>query len=283
MTESVAIVGRGRIGAGIGLALSAGGTAVTLLVRSPGSVGDLPVAVEPAAWREVIARCRVVLVATPDDAIPAAATALAELDVIGGGHSVLHCSGLLDQTALAPLTPSGAALGSLHPLMAVPDAVEAPTRLRGAFAGVEGDARAIEAAVRLSERCGMQPVRLTSAAKPAYHAAAAMVSNFTVAVYAAARRVAEAGGVAADMAAKIYLPLLRGTVDNLEHHDPVVALTGAIRRGDAETVRAHLGAVGAGDLRRLYLELGWATLTLARDAGLDPARVASIERVLRGD
>jgi predicted short-subunit dehydrogenase-like oxidoreductase (DUF2520 family) len=256
---------------------------VTLLVRSPGSPGELPVAIGFASWGAAITRSRLVLVATPDAAITTVATTLAGLDAIRPGQVVLHCSGLLDRSVLAPLAAAGAALGSFHPLMAVSEAREAPARFQGAFAGVEGDPAAVEAASWLAEQCGMRPVVLAPASKPAYHAAAAMVSNFTVAVYAVARQVAEAGGVAPEVAGEIYLPLLRGTVENLERQDPVRALTGAIRRGDADTVRAHLAAVGAGDLRRLYLELGWATLTLARAAGLDAALAARIERVFRGE
>jgi predicted short-subunit dehydrogenase-like oxidoreductase (DUF2520 family) len=284
MEDNIAIVGRGRIGSALGLAWAAAGADVTLLARGAGAGVELPLAIGRDAWLGAIRRAGVVVLATPDAAITEAAASVAELNVLTPAHVVLHCSGLLDRTALEPAQPSGAALGSVHPLMAVTSsAAVAMERLRGAFAGIEGDARAEEAAERLARMAGMFPVRISATAKPAYHAAAAMTSNFTVAVYDAARRVAVHGGVPESLARQIYLPLLRGTVENLETEAPSVALTGAIRRGDAATVAAHLAAVGSGDLRRLYLELGWATLALARQGGLEPALADRIGKVLRGD
>jgi predicted short-subunit dehydrogenase-like oxidoreductase (DUF2520 family) len=282
MEDNIAIVGRGRIGSALGLAWAAAGADVTLLARGAGAGVELPLAIGRDAWLGAIRRAGVVVLATPDAAITEAAASVAELNALSPAHVILHCSGLLDRTALEPAQPSGAALGSLHPLMAVTSsAAVAMERLRGAFAGIEGDARAEEAAERLARMAGMFPVRISATAKPAYHAAAAMTSNFTVAVYDAARRVAVHGGVPESLARQIYLPLLRGTVENLETEAPSVALTGAIRRGDAATVAAHLAAVGSGDLRRLYLELGWATLALAREGGLEESQASGIEQVLR--
>lgn len=271
------------MGAGLGFAWTRAGVDVTLLVRNDGADPGLPLAIGHDRWAGAIRRASVILIVTPDAAITTSAVTLAQLGVVSSTHVVLHCSGLLDRTALDPLRPTGAGLGSIHPLMAVATAAEAPERLRGAFAGIEGDAVAEQVAARLAALAGMEAVSIPSAAKPAYHAAAAMASNFTVAVYDAARRVAVHGGVPESLARRIYLPLLRGTVDNLRTEEPAVALTGAIRRGDAGTVAAHLAAVGSGDLRRLYLELGWATLALAREGGLDPGLAERIGKVLRGD
>ena len=183
---------------------------------------------------------------------------------------------------LEPLGASGAALGSMHPLMAVSNAAEAASRLAGAFAAVEGDSRAVATASTLARDLGMGPVEIAADAKPAYHAAAAITSKFPVTVYDAAIQVAVHGGVPEALARRLYLPLLRGTVENLAQAGPVAALTGAIRRGDTSTVAAHLAAVGAGDARHLYLELGWATVALARRAGLDEAAARRMEGVLRG-
>jgi predicted short-subunit dehydrogenase-like oxidoreductase (DUF2520 family) len=279
----VAIVGRGRIGAGLGLAWTRRGASVTLLARSAGTSHGLPVITGRNEWPETIALADCVVVATPDREIPGVARELALDRAIHARHVVLHTSGLLDRRALDPLATSGAALGSLHPLMAVSRAEDAPSQLEGAFAGIEGDPAAMAMAGRLAILAGLIPVPIPSGAKAGYHAAAAMVSNFTVTLYDAARRVAEENGMAPDSAARIYLPLLRGTVGNLEAQEPAAALTGAIRRGDAETVLAHLRALRSSDLRRLYIELGKATLRLAREAGLDEAAAERVADALDVD
>jgi predicted short-subunit dehydrogenase-like oxidoreductase (DUF2520 family) len=269
------------MGAGLGLALSASGHHVTLLVRTerptPDGVGR---SVAMDQWRTSLGAASVVMIAVPDGAIAQVAASVAELGVIGDRHVVLHLSGLLDRGVLGALTASGAALGSMHPLQAIAAPQTAAARLRGSFAAVEGDPRAIEAGTLLARAVGMTPVVIPSDAKPAYHAAAAIASNYTVALAEMARRVAEAGGVPPAMAQVMYLPLMRGTVDNIAEQGTAAALTGAIRRGDAGTVAAHLSALAAED-RALYVLLGMEALRLARIAGLAEEPASRVETALR--
>jgi predicted short-subunit dehydrogenase-like oxidoreductase (DUF2520 family) len=220
----------------------------------------------------------VVLLAVPDGAIGSMATELARDEPIESRHAVLHLSGLLDRGALAALAPVGAALGSFHPLQTVSDPASAPERLRGAYAGIEGDERALEAGRELAHSLGMTPVTIPPAAKPAYHAGAAIAANFTVVLAAVAERLATSAGVAPDVARRLYLPLIRGAAANLEI-GPAAALTGPVRRGDAETVAAHLRALPAGD-RELYVLLAREALRLAREAGLSAEAGDRVARAL---
>jgi predicted short-subunit dehydrogenase-like oxidoreductase (DUF2520 family) len=208
----------------------------------------------------------VVLLAVPDAAIAPVAAELARDGAIEPRHSVFHLSGLLDRGALEPLAGSGAALGSFHPLQTVSDPGSAPESLRGAYAGIEADERALAAGRDLADSLGMTPVTIPRAAKPAYHAGAAIAANYTVVLAAVAERLAISAGVTPEVARRLYLPLIRGAAANLEI-GPVAALTGPVRRGDAETVAAHLRALRGGD-RELYLLLAREALRLARQAGL---------------
>ena len=269
------------MGAGLGLALSAAGYEVTLLVRTerptPSGVGR---SAGEERWSEPLRSAAVVLVATPDGAIGAAAAVLASLEVLGAPQVVLHLSGLLDRSALAPLDGCGAGLGSLHPLQAVADPATAAGRLHGCYAALEGDAAAVAAGERLARAVGMTPVIVPAAAKPAYHAAATIASNYVVALADIARRVSESGGVPAAIASEMYLPLMRGTVENVAERGAPAALTGAVRRGDSGTVAAHLSALSGPD-RELYARLGLEALRLAREAGLGAEPAARVESVLR--
>jgi predicted short-subunit dehydrogenase-like oxidoreductase (DUF2520 family) len=215
----------------------------------------------------------------PDDAITALAADLAAEGAVRADHTVLHLSGLLDREALAPLSPTGAALGSFHPLQTIADPASAPLRLAGAYAGLEGDPRAIEVGEQLARALRMVPVRLSAGGKAAYHAGAAMVANYTVALFAVAERLAEEAGVPPETAARMYLPLLRGTAANLES-PPATALTGPVRRGDVHTIRAHLAVLRGADAH-LYRLLGLEALRLARQAGLRPELAQRVAEALR--
>ncbi|HEX5003933.1 MAG TPA: Rossmann-like and DUF2520 domain-containing protein, partial [Gemmatimonadales bacterium] len=219
------------------------------------------------------------LIATPDAAIPEVAAQLMAEGGVHDRHAVLHLSGLLDRGALAPLQPTGAGLGSFHPLQTVADPETAPSRFRGAYAGVEGDGSAVGAGEALARLLGMTPVPIAGRAKAAYHVGATLVANYSVVLMGMAMRLAEGAGVPADTAARMYLPLLHGASENLSALGPVRALTGAVRRGDTGTVAAHLAALSGAD-RAVYAVVGLEALVLARSAGLGPEAAEALERML---
>ncbi len=274
----VTIIGAGRMGQGLGLALKRRGYKIALVARTPRDVTP-PLMLHQGSRAEATAGAELVLIATPDDAIGAVAAELAGEGAIARDQVVLHLSGLLDRNALLPLEESGAACGSFHPLQSVAEAATAAERLKGAYVGIEGDDRALVAAERLANTLRMIPVRIPAAAKPAYHAGAAFVANYTVALVGVAERLARAAGVPADIAARIYLPLLGGAVANLTALGPAGSLTGAVRRGDEQTIRAHLKALSAED-RTLYRTVSRAAITLAREAGLSESAAERVEEVL---
>lgn len=274
----LAILGPGRLGQGLGLALRRRGFAVTLWGRRAREVPP-PLVLSLGPVGDAVAGAEIVLLAVPDDAITSVAAELAASGALDRRHVVLHLSGLLGRSALAPLEGSGAALGSFHPLQTIADAGTAAERLRGAYAAVEGDPEAIAAAERLAATLRLTPLRLDASAKAAYHAGATMVANYAVALMGVASRLAERAGVAPELANKIYLPLLNGAAANLAEMTPSAALTGPLRRGDAETIEAHLAALDPPE-RPLYRELGLAALVLARQAGLDEAAARRVERAL---
>jgi len=272
------IIGAGRMGQGLGLALKRRGYRVILVNRSQREVIP-PLILHQGSRAEATAGAELVLIATPDDAITELARELAQDGAIARDQVVLHLSGLLDRRALQPLEETGAACGSFHPIQSVADPASAAERLKGAYVGIEGDERALVAAERLANTLRMVPVRIPAEAKPAYHAAAAFVANYTVALVGVAERLARSAGVAHDVAGKLYLPLLGGAVANLTSLGPAAALTGAVRRGDVQTIQSHLEALSAED-RELYRVVGRAAVLLAREAGLNEVAADRVDAVL---
>ena len=259
----------------MGLALARAGFRVFMHGRTPrplppelsASFGELP---------EWLPGIKIVLVAVPDAAIPPLATGLAQSGWIKSQHTVLHLSGVLDRTALAPLEPTGAALGSLHPLQTLADPLTAPQRLRGAGAVIEGDERATGVAADLARAVGMHPLAVPAEGKARYHAGAVFASNYLVAAAAVARRLVHQAGLSAEESWGALLPLMEGTLENLKRSGPEAALTGPIARGDLETIRRHVAALSPDDAR-LYRMLGREALRIAT---LDPERRAAVERAL---
>ncbi|HEY6208124.1 MAG TPA: Rossmann-like and DUF2520 domain-containing protein [Gemmatimonadales bacterium] len=282
---TVGIIGPGRAGVGLALALALAGHEVLLYGRRKKAVPEpLTLTVGPRdspspAW---IAQAGVVILAVRDDAIRLLAESLARTGAVRPDQVVLHLSGAEGQEALAALLSSGAALGSLHPLQTIAAAERAPERLKGAWAAVEGMPRAVQAAEGLARALGLRPFHIPSEAKPIYHAGAVFASNYFVVVEAVAQRLLCLAGLADREAWQALRPLVAGTFENLTEHGPLAALTGPVARGDTATLRRHIERLSRDDAL-LYRALGRAALELARERGMDEAAALAVAEALATD
>ena len=280
----VGLIGPGRAGIGLALALTQDGYTVRLhgrkkkKVPSPLtlSVGDGETAPD---W---VASAGVVILAVRDDGIRPLAEALAAARAITAEHVVLHLSGVQGQEALGPLVSSRAALGSFHPLQTIVEPERAPARLKGSWAAVEGMPRAVETAERLAQDMGMRPFRIATKAKAIYHAGAVFASNYLVVVEAIAQRLLRHAGLTDADAWAALRPLVEGTFENLGRIEPKDALTGPIARGDTATIMRHLESLTFDD-GKLYRELGRAALELAQKSGMDETTAEGVADALATD
>jgi len=281
---TVGVIGPGRAGAGLALALTRAGHRVFLhgrRVRAVPAPLALTVAADgtPPPW---IGQVAVLLLAVRDDAVQPLAQTLADAGSIAESHVILHLSGVLGQEALAPLLPTRAALGSMHPLQTIADAERAPERLVGAWAAVEGMPRAVEAAEAIARAVGLRPFRVAPKVKAVYHAGAVFASNYFVVVEAVAQRLLRHAGLTDEDAWEALRPLVRGTLENIERDGPAAALTGPVRRGDVDTIARHLEALTMDDAI-LYRELGRAALELAQKRGMDDGTAERVAAALATD
>ncbi len=274
---TVGIIGPGRAGIGLGLALARAGYTVRLHGRHKKSVPaplTLTVGPEdrPPAW---IGEAGVLLLAVRDDALRGLALMLHHSQAVRAEHVVLHLSGVQGQEALGPLVTTRAALGSLHPLQTISEPEGASERLKGAWAAVEGMPRAVETAEQLARDVGLKPFRLATKHKAVYHAGAVFASNYFVVIEAVAQRLLRHAGLTDAEA-------WEGTLANLARQQPSDALTGPVMRGDVETIVRHLESLTIDD-QNLYRLLGRAALELARKQGMDEALAEKMAEALATD
>lgn len=286
MNETAAIIGPGRMGLALGGALMQAGelAALTYYGRSPEPPPHPLFETENVSYRvgygPLDPETDILVLAVPDDAIHDVANQVARLGPAPSGCVALHLSGALSTDILTPLHTAGFTVGSLHPLQTVADPWSGAERLRGCAYAIAGEPGALTVARGLVAALDGRPLVIPPTLRPLYHAAAVFASNYVLAAAAAvARTLAEAGIAEADAVAAA-LPLMRGTMDNLEQLGLGAALTGPVARGDLDTVRLHLSRLSARE-RRLYSALGLETVQLARAVGLDPDRAAALEALLQ--
>lgn len=220
MIETAQVIGAGRVG-----------SAMAARLRERGVDLD---AVEP----------QLVLLCVPDRAIAEVAAG------IEPGPWVAHVSGA---TPLAALDPHERRF-SVHPLQTFAGGRGAE-QLDGAFAAVTAESdEAQQAGFELARTVGLEPFTLADGKRAAYHAGAAIASNYLVTLRRAAGSLLESAGAPPEA----LDPLMRRTIEN------GFELTGPISRGDWDTVDAHVAAIREErpELEALYVTLAQATKAL---------------------
>jgi predicted short-subunit dehydrogenase-like oxidoreductase (DUF2520 family) len=223
---SVRIVGPGRAGGALALALAG----VGWTVREPVRHGD--------QLTEAARDVDLLVIATPDSVLEPVANEIAPCD----STVVAHLSGAQGLDVLRAHSQRAA----LHPLTSMPTAEVGAQRLRGgAWFAVDAStdqARACVEAVVLV--LGGRSFVVQDEHRAAYHAAAAIASNHVVALLGSAERVANAVGSPIEA----YLELVRASIDNVEDLGVIDALTGPVARGDWATVERHRAAIDQSEL-----------------------------------
>lgn len=285
MRERIVILGPGRVGLALGDALAQAEQLDDLvyLGRRPDPPGHPVFTHGLARYVYGLERPRegttAVFLAVPDDRIPEMAEVLARQGPAPEGCPAFHCSGALSTDALAPLYAQGYAVGSFHPLLSIAHSLEGADRFRGATVAISGEPEALVAARRIAFALGARTLTIPTNRRALYHAAGVFASNYLLVLLEAARRLLVQAGAPEDEAVESLLPLIRGTLDNLESMGSQGALTGPVARGDLETVRLHLRVLESRE-GILYRALGREALALARGE-LAPETIGALERLFQ--
>jgi len=285
---SVAIIGAGRLGTSLGLALSKKGFEVRRLAdRSLRQARESRrILGQGQATKDIItaaAEAGLVFICVPDAEIVRTANKLARASLDWRGKLVFHTSGIQSSTALAALKAKGAFCASFHPVQSFPQKNMPLSHFNKIFIDMEGDREALEAARRIAQRLGARSLLLKARDKILFHAACSLASNHFVSLFDMACMLVRQTGVRDGAAVEILLPLVEGTLQSVKHLDRSAALTGPISRGDTDTVRQHLAALKKfPQARRAYRILGAAALRLAPKKNLPPEKIKILKRWLEG-
>jgi predicted short-subunit dehydrogenase-like oxidoreductase (DUF2520 family) len=266
--ERVGLVGAGRVGKGLSLALSRAGYTVTLGSRSG-----------PVSGQEAVDKSDLVFLTVPDGVIAAVAGRLSWRK----GIAAVHCSGAAELSVLGAAARAGAAVGGFHPLQMFADPEVAASGLARCAIAVEADGPLLDELNSIARKLGARALRVPPGARAAYHAAAHYAAAFLCASLAEAVEIWRRIGIAPDDALAALLPLARGSIDAIAHSGLARAMAGSIARGDVATVSRHLEALGKLDpkLRDLYCRLAMRTVPLALQAGgVDAAGAEELRALL---
>lgn len=267
---SVSIIGVGRVGGALALALNEKEYKIENLAAQNVEKVQL-IASKLSETTKIIApdeldkiSSDIIFITTQDSEIQKAAANLAA--ALKHKPFVFHTSGALSSEILESLKQIGCKTGSLHPLVSISDAILGSSRFRGAYFCVEGDREAVKIAEKIVAGLGGKSFSIETKYKTLYHAAAVTACGHLVAVIDTAIEMMTKCGLKEPDAQKILLPLIKSTVENLETQTTSEALTGTFARADFGTFERHLETLEtsvSSEALEIYLQLGLRSTHLA--------------------
>ncbi|MFC1897370.1 Rossmann-like and DUF2520 domain-containing protein [Chloroflexota bacterium] len=215
--------------------------------------------------QDVADAAELIFITTPDDAI---ASVVAKVEW-HRGQSVIHCSGADSTDVLEPAKKLGAKVGAFHPLQTFASVKQAIENIPGSTFAVEAEKPLLHTLQHMATALNGQWIELKASDKIAYHAAAVIACNYLVTLVKLATDLWQSFNIPPSQATQALLPLIRGTIHNIDTVGIPQCLTGPLARGDIETIKKHQDALQkiAPALLSTYRELGLQTIPIALAKG----------------
>lgn len=270
--QTISIVGLGRMGGALAIALSKAGYKIDHLITKKPSQQNNKILPKASVLIEDVLRIDsdIVFITTGDGEIASAAELISSK--LNTDAVVLHTSGLLDSSEFKSLAKAGNSFGSMHPLVSISDPESGSTRFAGANFCIEGDEIALSTIKSIVDSLGGTHFSISGSAKPLYHASAVMAAGNSVALFDIAVEMMSKSGVDPEKAKQLLLNLLQSVVKNLNERSTADSLTGSFARGDVFAFEKHLGAMTENvskEILHTFLLLGEHSVKMVADVNAD--------------
>ncbi len=282
---SLGFIGAGTVGTALAVRLNQKGyPVVAVSSRSQTSARRLAQAVGGCSvfdnGQGVADTADLVFITTPDDVIPLVASQVHW----HAGQSVIHCSGADSSEVLEPAKKLGARAGVLHPLQTLASVEQAIENIPGSTFALEAEEPLLNVLKDMATALDGHWVEVKAGDKVVYHAAAVMACNYLVTLVKLATDLWQTFNVPPEQATQALLPLIQGTIHNIDTVGIPQCLTGPIARGDTGTIRKHLKALQnkAPTILPAYRELGLQTIPIALAKGrIDKQKAEELQAILK--
>ena len=278
-------IGAGTVGTALAVRLSSKGYPVVAVAsRSRTSAENLATMVSGCRLftnnQDVADNADLVFITTPDDAI---ASVVSQIQW-HTAQNVVHCSGADSTDTLKPARKLGARVGAMHPLQTFASIKQAIENLPGSTFALEAEEPLLNILKNMATALDGQWIVLKPDDKVVYHAAAVIACNYMVTLVKLATDLWQTFGIPQQQATQALIPLLRGTLNNIDTVGIPKCLTGPIARGDTGTIKKHLNALQkrAPAIVSTYRELGLQTVPVALAKGrIDKNKAGELQTILK--
>ena len=245
-TDTINILGAGRVGKSLAKALSMSGWKIRIIANRTMKSSTEAVKFIGAGKAVTIDSQQspkgILLVCIPDDALKNLGVILKNWE-LENLSSIIHTSGAISSKIFDLILnlPKDVGKATLHPVKAFADPSKSFKDLKGVYFGIEGNPKGVHDALKIVKTLGGIPIEITSEQKFLYHLSAVFSSNFLVELFWIARLLQSKCGIPDSISKDMILKLMRGTIENLSKLSLQKALTGPVARGDWELIeKEHL-------------------------------------------
>ena len=278
-------IGAGTVGTALSVSLSNEGyPVVAVSSQSQTSATNLARLISgclPTGNNQGVAdAAELVFITTPDDAIAFVVSQIKWHK----GQSVVHCSGADSADILEPARKLGAYVGVFHPCQTLANARQAIENLPGSTFALEAEEPLLRTLKDMVAALDGYWIELKASDKVIYHASAVIACNYIVTLVKLAADLWQTFDIPRHQATQALLPLIQGTIHNIDTIGIPQCLTGPIARGDVGTIRKHLDALQkiAPGLLSTYRELGLQTIPIAlAKGGIGKHQAEELKAVLK--
>lgn len=263
----IGIIGAGKVGVTLGKYLvDAGVTVCGFYSRTKTSAAQAADFVKTTLYEDLMDLVKAsdtLFITVPDGEIGNVWDCIAGYDLTD--KVVCHFSGSLSSNVFSGIERTGARGVSIHPMYAFSDKFTSYQEFHTACLVAEGDKQAILRMQKLfAEKLGHSMLFIRAEDKIKYHAAAALASNYMIALFETAIRLLGECGFSERDSLSVLRPIVRNNVTAMLEKGPVDALTGPVERGDLSTVEKHLDVLQGGAAEAVYRDLGDVLIDLAK-------------------
>lgn len=156
---------------------------------------------------------------------------------------IVHMSGGHSSDILIELKQYGSYIYSMHPLQSFSNINTSVENLETTVFTIEGSDEKIHILEDLLNKTNNKYFQIDTNNKELYHVSACVVSNFLVTLIDLGLDFLKQIGIDEENGLDAIMPLIKGTIDNIEHFGTKDSLTGPIARGDINTIKSHLNSI----------------------------------------
>lgn len=183
--------------------------------------------------------CDVIFITVKDDQIQnVLETSINDFDDLKE-KTFIHMSGVHSSKILIKAHEKGADIYALHPLQSVSNIEKAVKDFENTYFSIESIGNKNKHIEKILSSINHY-FEIESNKKSVYHMAACVFSNYLTTLMDFGLELTSSIGIDKDQAFEAMLPLINGTIKNIQNNGIEHSLTGPLARGDVKTIKSHL-------------------------------------------